>query len=84
MSSPARGSLMPSKVQTIIDDVQRRIRSGEWPPGTKLPSASEMRDAYGVSQMTVRTAVDRLRVAGWVITTPGAGWWVAPDPPVDD
>lgn len=72
---------MPSKVQTIIDEVQARIRSGEWPPGTKLPSARELRERYGVSQMTVRTAVDRLRIAGWVVTSPGAGWWVATHPP---
>jgi len=72
---------MPSKIQTIIDAVQAKIRSGEWPPGTKLPSARELRETYGVSQMTVRTAVDRLRLGGWVVTTPGAGWWVAADPP---
>ena len=72
---------MPTKTQLIINDVTARIRSGEWPPGTKLPSAREVRDTYGVSQMTVRTAIERLRGAGWVTTAPGAGWWVADSPP---
>lgn len=72
---------MPSKTQTLIDYVIERIRSGEWPPGTKLPSARELREQHGVSQQVVRVAVDRLRLGGWVETSPGAGWWVAPNPP---
>jgi len=83
MSSPARGSAatMPSKTQQLIDHVVAGIRSGEYPPGAKLPSASVLRAQFGVSQAVVRTAVDRLRAAGWVTTAPGAGWWVADRPP---
>ena len=85
MSSPARGSAatMPSKTQQLIDYVVAGIRSGELPPGTKLPAASELRERFGISQAVVRTAVDRLRAAGWVTTAPGAGWWVADEPPSD-
>lgn len=81
MASPARESTVPTKTQLLMDDVTARIRSGQWPPGTKLPSAREMRRQFGVSQMTVRMAVERLRAAGWVTTAPGAGWWVADNPP---
>jgi len=84
MSTPATGSavVMPTKTQQLIDYVVERIRSGELPPGTKLPAARELRERFDVSQAVVRTAVDRLRAAGWVTTAPGAGWWVADNPPV--
>lgn len=73
---------MPTKVETVIADVIRRIRAGEYPPGSKLPSAREMRETYDVSQMTIRTAVERLRAEGWVTTSPGAGVFVSEKPPM--
>jgi DNA-binding GntR family transcriptional regulator len=80
MASPATEYLMPtSKTQTIIDDITSRIRSGELVPGQQLPSAREMRDSYGVSQMTVRIALERLRAARLVVTLQGIGSWVADD-----
>ena len=72
---------MPAKFQVVMDDVIRRIRSGDAAPGSKLPSAREMREQYAVSQQTIRTAVERLRAAGWVTTTPGAGVYVSSSPP---
>lgn len=71
-----------SKTQALMDAVISRIQSGEWPPGTKLPSARELRKEHDVSQQVVRVAVDRLRIAGWVVTVPGAGWWVSQHPPI--
>lgn len=82
MSSPAKEMTMPTKVETVIADVVRRIRSGEYPPGSKLPSAREMRETFDVSQMTIRTAVERLRAEGWVTTSPGAGVFVSENPPM--
>jgi len=67
---------MPSKTQKIIDDVTAKIRSGDLRPGDKLPSGAEMRAQYAVSQMTVRMAIERLKAAGLVTTTPGAGVYV--------
>lgn len=81
MSSPVREMIMPSKIDLVMADVIDRIRSGQTPPRSKLPSAAEMRAQYGVSQQTIRTAIERLRGAGWVTTTPGAGVFVAADPP---
>ena len=72
---------MTSKTQRLIDYVIDRVRSGEWPPGHKLPPASQLRELHGISQMTVRMAIERLRADGWVTTVPGAGVWVATDPP---
>lgn len=71
------GRTVPSKTQRLIDDISAQIRSGVLKPGDKLPSGREMRDQYGVSQMTVRMAIERLKAAGLVTTTPGAGAYVA-------
>jgi len=73
---------MPGKIETVIADVRARIRSGAYPPGLKLPSGREMCVQYGVSQMTIRTAVERLRAQGWVVSTPGSGVYVADNPPI--
>lgn len=77
MGSPSTEIHMPTKTQKVIDDIAARIRSGELASGTKLPSAAEMRAQYGVSQMTIRIAVERLKAAGLVVTAPGAGVFVA-------
>lgn len=83
MTSPARESVVSSKTQLLIDALIARIRAGEFPPGSRLPSGRELRAEYAVSQMTVRIAVERLRAAGWVITAPGAGVFVARELPPD-
>ena len=77
------GRTMPSKTETVILDITAKISSGVLLPGDKLPSGREMCEFYGVSQMTVRMAIERLKAAGLVTTTPGAGVYVtergAPD-----
>lgn len=79
MASPATEYMtMPtSKTQKIIDDITSGIRTQKLMPGDRLPSAREMREFYGVSQMTVRIALERLRAAGLVTTIHGVGSWVA-------
>ena len=74
------GRTMPSKTETVILDITAKISSGVLRPGDKLPSGREMREHYGVSQMTVRMAIERLKAAGLVTTTPGAGAFVADRP----
>lgn len=82
MSSPAKEMTMPTKIEHVMADVIRQIRTGQAPPGSKLPSGAQMCEYYKVSQMTIRTAVERLRAAGWVTTSPGAGVFVAEHPPL--
>jgi GntR family transcriptional regulator len=40
--------------------VRERIESGEWSPGTVLPSERELSSQFGLSRMTTRKALDRL------------------------
>lgn len=72
--APARGSVMTTKIQRLIDDITEKIRSGEWPPGHQLPLDRELREQYDASQMTIRTAMERLR--DLVESAPGKGRFV--------
>lgn len=72
--APARGSAVTTKIQRLIDDITQKIRSGEWPPGYQLPLDRELREQYDVSQMTIRTAMERLHAL--VESFPGKGRFV--------
>lgn len=71
--------IMPAhtKRQQIIDDIQARIGDGTYGPGDRLPSAAQLREAYGVSQQTVRDAMTWLKATGVVVGVPGSGVYVA-------
>ncbi len=63
MAGPAPGK---SLYQRIIDDVERRILSGEWQPGHRIPSEREFSEQYGCSRMTVNKALSQLAQAGYI------------------
>ncbi|MDW5326346.1 winged helix-turn-helix domain-containing protein [Plantactinospora sp. KLBMP9567] len=65
-----------SKTQKIIDDITRKIASGELNPGDQIPSAAELRAQYGVSITVVRGAVNWLKAKGLVEGHPGLGVFV--------
>ncbi len=52
--------------QKIMGDIEGRIRSGEWPPGHRIPFEHELMQAYGCSRMTVSKAVGALAAAGLI------------------
>lgn len=56
--------------------LRRKIASGEFLPGERLPSESELRRRYHLSQMTVRKAVNVLQEQGLVSTSQGKGTFV--------
>jgi GntR family transcriptional regulator len=61
----------------IIADIRRRIASGEWPPGHKLPSTKELAAMYEVnSQSTVRQAIMILTETGELRGHQGLGVFV--------
>lgn len=63
--------------QQIRESVVKRIASGEWPPGTFLPSEMALAQEYGVSQGTLRKALDELATDGLLVRRQGKGTAVA-------
>ena len=63
--------------QVLADELRQKIESGEWPPGTKLPSRSQLCKQYGVSDTVVGKAMMILRVTGLTETLEGVGVFVA-------
>ena len=68
-----------TRKQQIIDDLERKIKSGELLPGAKLPSAAQLCKQYEVSRMTVRLAIDYLKAVRLVVGVPGSGIYVRGD-----
>ena len=63
----------------VKEHVTRRIQSGEWPPGHRVPSESELVEQLSVSRMTVNRALRELVAQGRIVRTPGVGSYVAQD-----
>lgn len=61
----------------IQRDVERQILSGAWPPGTRIPSESELTARYGCARMTVNKAMSNLAAAGLIVRRRRSGSFVA-------
>ncbi len=57
--------------------ITHRLVAGEWKPGEAIPSEFELATRYGVSQGTVRKAIDALATEFIVIRRQGKGTFVA-------
>ncbi|WP_036374337.1 GntR family transcriptional regulator [Micromonospora sp. ATCC 39149] len=68
---------IPMSSRQIADDLTARIRSSEYPPGSKLPSLRELADLYSVSVSTIQRALELTRDRGLTVGRAGAGVYVA-------
>src|SRR5258708_39759014 len=66
----------PPKYAQVIAAIQRRIESGEYPPGSLLPSEHQLSDEFGIARPTVVRALRVLRQEGWIDTQQGKGSFV--------
>ncbi|MEU8019961.1 GntR family transcriptional regulator [Micromonospora parva] len=64
------------RYEQIADDLAERIASGEFQPGSKLPSRRELIDHYGVTKPVIDRAMQVLRIKGMTETLPGVGVFV--------
>jgi GntR family histidine utilization transcriptional repressor len=63
--------------QRIRSDIERRIVSGEWPPGHRLPYEHELMETYSCARMTVNKVLSALASAGLLERRRRAGSFVA-------
>jgi GntR family transcriptional regulator len=61
----------------LADILRKRITSGEIPPGRRIPSQTELEQAFGLSRNTIKKALGILKDEGLVETAPGRGLFVA-------
>jgi DNA-binding FadR family transcriptional regulator len=56
----------------VLDRLLARVRSGEWQPGTELPSERELMAAFGVGRPAIREALQALERMGVIAIAHGA------------
>jgi GntR family transcriptional repressor for pyruvate dehydrogenase complex len=75
-AKPERGK--PAKlVDRVFDQLQERIRAGNYPPDSRLPGEHELASMLGVSRPIIRDALAKLRDQGMVYARQGAGTFVS-------
>ena len=62
--------------EEISDIILAEIKSGKLKPGDKLPAITKLADSYGVSQASVREALNRLKVLEVIEIKHGHGSFV--------
>lgn len=65
-----------TKKQRIISDILEKIQTGQYPPGSKLPSGRELREIYKASPTTVTSAIEWLKAKEYVLGVAGSGVYV--------
>lgn len=70
------GKAYDPKFHTIIHWMQEKILSGEWEPGHKIPSISQLRKEHGWNYSTLRGAVLVLKTRGLLEGKQGDGIFV--------
>lgn len=65
-----------TKYETVAQDLQQKIMSGEYQANDQLPTLSELCDIYAVSKITVKKAMELLQAQGLVATRRGSGSYV--------
>ncbi len=66
----------PPKYAQVVAEIQRRIESGQYPPGSLLPSEHQLSDEFQVARPTAVRALRVLRQDGWIETQQGKGSFV--------
>ncbi len=84
MSTPSSLRVVPSATpnyQPLYEQIKalitRSLVLGEWKPGEVIPSEMELATRFGVSQGTVRKAIDELAAEFIVVRRQGKGTFVA-------
>ena len=60
----------------IADDLIARIRAGQYPPDSALPSFADLADRYNCPQPRIKHAMVRVGITGVAEYRQGKGWYV--------
>ncbi len=63
-------------VEQVYQQMQNMLIDGTWKPGQKLPSEGELTERFGVSRITIRAALEKLKALGLIETHSGSGSFV--------
>jgi len=66
----------PPKYAQVVAKIKQRIESGQYPPGSLLPSEHQLVGEFGVSRPTIVKSLSVLRQDGWISTEQGRGSFV--------
>lgn len=67
---------MATRADVAAAELERRIVTGEYPPGSQLPNEADLAASVNVSRTTLREAVGRLAAKGLVTREQGRGSYV--------
>ena len=71
-----------SRVSHVADSLRRALDLGEYLPGDRLPTETQLAAQYGVSRPTVRAALRELEATSLVRTQHGVGSFAAERPTI--
>ncbi|AEB07790.1 transcriptional regulator, GntR family [Coriobacterium glomerans PW2] len=72
---------MTPKYKLIADTLRKRITSGDYKIGDRLPREAALVKAYNASRITIRRALDELRAEGLIYKIQGAGTFIKDNEP---
>src|SRR5574339_405081 len=64
-------------VNIVYEQLKENIANGTWAPGSKIPSETELTKSFNVSRVSIRSAIQKLRDLGIVVTYQGKGTFVS-------
>lgn len=81
--SVAHNSSVPLHMQ-LLNQLRHLILSGQWMPGSRLPSETELQRQLKISRSTIRQALNNAEAEGLIERVPGRGTFVAALPASND
>src|SRR5215210_2988344 len=75
MAESVKSGPLPRYYQ-LKEIIRERLRTGEWAPGSLIPSERELCERYGISRMTARQSISELVNEGLLYREQGKGTFV--------
>jgi GntR family histidine utilization transcriptional repressor len=78
LGSPSTSLASPAALyEQVKTFIREKTRSGEWKPGSKIPSENDLVRTLGISRMTINRALRELSDEGELVRRGGVGTFVA-------